>query len=242
MFVFAHQDDEVAAASRILMELRSGAAVSCVFLTDGAAGGVPSQTRDRESTNVLRGLGVERIEFVGSRLPIPDGYLVEHLDAALTALRAVTDRCERVYTLAWEGGHQDHDATHLVSAAFARERGAECFELMLYRASNAVFRVFSPLEREGWQARRIPLRDALRIASLPLRYRSQWRSWVGLYPEVAFKTLVLRRELIRRADPQRVQERPHEGRLFYEIRFKFPWERFSEAAKPFIERHFPATR
>src|ERR687891_336074 len=87
LFVFAHQDDEMAAVSRIAFELKRGAAVSCVFLTDGGKN-VRSEIRNRESTAVLTTLGVvsNEIHFIGTEIPIQDGTLVDHLDVALQRL------------------------------------------------------------------------------------------------------------------------------------------------------------
>ena len=59
LFVFAHQDDEIAAASRIVFELRRGAPVHCVFLTDGTGANVPAAVRNGESAAVLARLGVD---------------------------------------------------------------------------------------------------------------------------------------------------------------------------------------
>ena len=77
LFVFAHQDDEVGAASRIAFEVARGTAVYCVFLTDGGA----PHIRNPESLAVLHRLGIaaHRVAFID----IADGTLVEHLPTAL---------------------------------------------------------------------------------------------------------------------------------------------------------------
>lgn len=245
LFVFAHQDDEVAAASRIEFELAEGADVFCAFLTDGGSG-VPPGIRNRESLAVLESLGVrsDRIAFIGSEIPIADGALVEHLEDALEQLRRrmAGVNVERVFCLAWEGGHQDHDAAQLVAAALARERGVldRCFELPLYNGRGVpggLFRVFAPLPGR-WERRGLSLAQSLRIAFLGWRYRSQRCSWIGLFPEAFLKLALLRRESFRPVDPARFRERPHSGRLFYERRFRFSYQRFAAAASEFIEAHF----
>src|ERR1043165_10179605 len=100
LYVFAHQDDEVAIAPRIARDVAAGARVVCAFLTDGGAPAV----RDAESRAVMAELGVQDVIFVG----FPERALVEHLDAAYYALEEID--AEAIVTLAWEGGHQDHDA------------------------------------------------------------------------------------------------------------------------------------
>ena len=245
LFVFAHQDDEVAAASRIQFELARGADVFCAFLTDGGTR-VPPGSRNRESLAVLESLGVraDRIAFIGSDVPIADGTLVEHLDVALERLRERVRGIDidTVFCLAWEGGHQDHDAGQLVAAAFAKERGVldRCFELPLYNGRGvpgSLFRVLAPLPG-AWQHRRLSLSQSLRIAFLGWRYPSQRASWIGLFPEAFVKLALLRRESVRPVDPARFRSRPHPGPLFYERRFRFPYERFVRASSDFIGAHF----
>src|SRR5258708_5499158 len=128
VFVFAHQDDEIAAALRIRRAIAAGDEVACAFLTDGKNPIV----RDEESHRALASLGVTDVAFIGSEHQIGDGTLVENLDRALMLLSTRFDGADEVWTLAWEGGHHDHDAAHLVALAFAVERGRRCFEVPLY--------------------------------------------------------------------------------------------------------------
>ena len=247
LFVFAHQDDEVAAASRIVFEVKRGTSVYCVFLTDGGAGKALPENRNRESAAVLTSLAVpaNRIAFIGTDIPIRDGTLVEHLDVALDRLERHMSGIEldTLYCLAWEGGHQDHDASQLVAAAFARRRGMldRSWELPLYNGARTVgplFRVLSPLGKSNeWQRRRLSFSEGLAVSLLPWKYRSQRSSWIGLFPEAFLKLFVLRRELFRKVDPHRLRERPHKRLLFYERRFRFTYERFAQNAAPFVERH-----
>jgi LmbE family N-acetylglucosaminyl deacetylase len=230
----------MAAASRIRYEVERGSDVHCVFLTDGAGRGASPATRNAESVTVLALLGVarERIHFIDG---IADGFLVHHLDRASSSLEAVMGEhpVTNVYGMAWEGGHQDHDASLLVAAAFAMRRNAPCWELPLYRGAlgGRLFRVFAPRHRREWQRRTFGFGDGLRFAMLPRHYRSQRDSWAGLFPETFLNLGLLRRELMRKLDVSRLQTRPHAGTLLYERRFRFPYARFEEAARPFIDRH-----
>jgi LmbE family N-acetylglucosaminyl deacetylase len=240
--VFAHQDDEYGVASRIARERRSGRRVVCAFLTNGAAS-VPSEIRDAESREVLMRVGVaeEDIHFLGSEHDIPDGSLVEHLEAAFHMLdHAMRDHeINEVVTLAWEGGHQDHDAAHLVAIAFAQKRKVACRQFPLYRGNRygRFFRVLSPIRNNTNSWTRLGFSEAFRASMLAWRYRSQRRTWIGLFGEAFLKLVVLRREVLDEIDPRRIVEPPHARPLFYERRFRFPWERFAAAARPFIETH-----
>ncbi|HET8796063.1 MAG TPA: PIG-L family deacetylase [Thermoanaerobaculia bacterium] len=244
LFVFAHQDDEIAAAARMRFLLREGAALSVVFLTDGQGRGAQAAVRDEESRRALARVGVDRarVHFLGSEHRIPDGALVEHLDRALALLEErVTEPVDEVWCLSWEGGHHDHDASHLVALLFAKRRGLldRVYEVPLYqgyRLRGPFFQTLKPLPAGGpWTGRRIPLREGLWIAALCRFYRTQRRTWLGLLPSAMLRLVLGHREWTRRADPARVREKPHEGALFYERRFHVPWERFERCARPFID-------
>jgi LmbE family N-acetylglucosaminyl deacetylase len=234
--VCAHQDDEWGIAARIARECRGGRRVVCAFLTDGAAS-VPSAVRDAESRAVLLDAGVraDDILFLGSRHGIPDGSLVEHLDAAYLRLAAAVQGVPvaEVVTLAWEGGHHDHDAAHLVAVALAAHLRVRCREYPLYRGAWPGFRVLSPL-RAGGVVTRLGVREALRAWSLVWRYRSQRRTWLALAGEAFWRLVVLRREVLHDTDAERLRHPPHARPLYYERRFRYPWERFAACAAPFV--------
>lgn len=233
LFVFAHQDDELAAARSI----RTHGDVACAFLTDGASR-TPAERRNAESLAALTELGVpaERVAFLAVA---PDGELVDHLDDGLAALEARFGdaKITGLGLLAWEGGHHDHDAAHLIGMAFAQRRGIEAFEHPLYNAEGRFFRVLTPVGA-GWRSERIARRDAWRILRLVRHYRSQKRTWAALLPEATVRLLLLARTHVRVADPRRLFAAPHRGRLLYERRFRVPQTRFRDAAGPFLERHF----
>ena len=244
LFVFAHQDDEIAAATRILHLLREGWTVSCAYLTDGEGRAAPSRIRDEESRRVLTDLGVDldRVHFLGSRERIPDGRLVEHLPKALQLLEsAVADPVDELYCLAYEGGHQDHDASHLVAVAFARRRGIldRTFEVPLYHGGampGPFFNTLAPLRIGApWSGRRIDIGEGLRVIGLCRLYRSQRKTWLGLVPGALIRLIMGKREWCRRVDLARLRDKPHSGRLFYERRFGVSWDEFAAHARGFLD-------
>lgn len=232
VFVLAHQDDEIAFASRIRSALGRGDRVECVCLTDGASAST-AQVRDEESRVVLAKLGTGAL-IVAQNERIPDGFLPEHLDRALAFLELVAAHADEIVTLAWEGGHQDHDAAFLVAAAFARKRGIPCIEMPLYNGEHTpgpFFRVMHPVG-DGWTARPIGLRERIADILLVRFYRSQRKSWLGLAP---LMLLGRPRELTRAADLRRAGAPPHRGLLLYERRFHYPYARFADRAAHFLQ-------
>jgi LmbE family N-acetylglucosaminyl deacetylase len=233
-FIFAHQDDEVALASRIRFEAARGNRITCLCLTDGAAA-KPAAVRDAESRAVLARLGVEDFRVAPPHERIADGTLPEHLDAALQFVEAQMANVGAVVTLAWEGGHQDHDAAHLVAAVFAARRGVECLEVPLYngfRTVDPLFRVNHPVG-DGWQERRLTRREYVANVLLARFYPSQRKTWLGLVPLLL---LAQPRELTRAADLRRASVPPHPRPLLYERRFRYPYERFAPHASDFLRR------
>ncbi len=227
LVVLAHQDDEIGILARIAYETAAGARVWCAYLTDGASK-VPAAVRDAESLAMLARIGVpaERVGFVGAPR-VGDGTLfanVQHALDALDAWASAIPRLARLYTLDWEGGHHDHDAAHLVALAFAARRGvADVFTFSLYNAwrrPRRLFRVtsFVPGASDVLR-RRLSLREALLPVGAIAAYPSQRSTWLGLGPGLAVRALLRREERLRRADPQRLRERPHAGLLLYETLF-----------------------
>jgi len=233
LFVFAHQDDELAAASRMLLARRNGDRVICAYLTNGTFRAAAS-VRNEESRRALARLDVTDLLFAA----FPDGELPEHATEGLAFLEAHVEEAGEVWTLAWEGGHQDHDAAHVIALAFARRRGLPCREVPLYNGqgtSGPFFRTMHPLG-DGWTTRRIGLREALRIVAMARFYKSQRRTWLGLLPEAIVKLVLMRSEFARDSDPRRLASKPHDGLLYYERRFGYSWNRFTHATAELLRR------
>lgn len=245
--ILAHQDDEMAMATRIAFEIRAGRSIHCAILTNGATRAASATVRDAESLAVLTRLGVApaNVMFLGSRHGIPDRMLVQSLERSLALLDEHLSAVpiDRIFCMAWEGGHPDHDASHLVALALARRRGLQgnVWEFSLYNGRGTrgpFFRVMTLLATGARrQQRRLALGEAARAAWLPTFYRSQRSTWIGLLPEALLKLVVLRREIMQEATADRVLGRPHEGTLFYERRFGVDYGSWRALADPFIRRH-----
>lgn len=234
LFVLAHQDDEIALAARMKHLLREGWALSVMYLTNG----ITPEVRDDEARASLSCIGVDlsRVHFFG----FPDGSLVDHLDEAFARLEKIDD-ADAVYCLAWEGGHHDHDASHLIAVAFAMQRKIPCFEMPIYhghRTPGQIFRSFAPLG-DGWTARRITMREGLDVARLCRFHPSQRRTWLALLPEALLRLVVARREWTRPVSIERLRAKPHAGRLYYERRFGVTWTEFEAKARSFVAAHLP---
>ena len=101
-----------------------------------------------------------------------------------------------------------------------------------------LFRVQSPLPKSARSCvRRLPVREAIDHTLLGFRYPSQWRSWLGLLPELLLQRMLLRKEPLAAVDVAALRRRPHEGMLLYESLFGLSHGAFRRAADPFLARH-----
>lgn len=258
LYFFAHQDDELGVLPWLREDRRAGRRVHCFFLTSGAvdcaAGGRPlARRRDAETLRVLGEAGIApgEIHFVGGDCLIDDGGLYLQMARADHACSTILDALPRVaryhvYGLAWEGGHHDHDAAHLIALAQATrlQATARAFQFSLYNGRGlpgALFNVLAPLPENGPQLRKcLPRQEALGIWLKARRYPSQWRTWAGLLPPILLKMLLRPEFRIQPLDPARVGQRPHAGPLYYERRFGIAFQTFMQHAGPFIAANLPA--
>lgn len=244
-FLFPHPDDEFAVISLVRDHCQSGDRVICAFLTDGSFAGQSPTIRRQESQRVLARLGVERADmhFIGEAESLADGALCRMLEPALAALerlRAETEDPDRIYCPAWEGGHQDHDALHLLTLALGRQLGtrASLRQYSLYHGSGLpgpFFRLLNPLPANGpTEDRKSSWRDRYEQLRSGWSYPSQWRTWLGLFPFLAWHVLTDGRVRLQPLNPGRVEHSPHAGPPLYERRGFMSYESFRDSSAGFI--------
>lgn len=248
LYLLAHPDDEVFILPRLRLDIHSGETIACIFLTDGGAGKTSVAARTRDAYRALGSLGLAtgRIVCLGAAHGLPDCGLHRHLDRALQLLQDCTagfPDCDIIYTPAWEGGHADHDAVHLLALVLAGKLPGRprVLQFPLYRAAGrppGAFRVMSPLPGNGLvHAHRLTIQEGLASIAYIRYYRLQWRSWLGLLPGIMLHYLAVRKEYLQEGSIERVRSRPHRGRLLYEQRYGLSFENVMNAAGPFLAAH-----
>ena len=219
------------------------------YTTWGSAYGTSGDTRESESLRALMTLGVApgSVVLLGRQLEVADGYAAASSAKVLTRCReAFRDSAiERLITVAWEGGHPDHDITHLVAKRLATDWQVqdEFYEFPLYTAAGApppLFRVnrFSG-DAGDTSHTRLGFRERVSAFMLARCYPSQWKSFVGLLPEAAVRYLIQGQQQLRRVaagaqDDRGQPARPHDGPLFYERRFNLSFESLVAEAAPLL--------
>lgn len=217
-----------------------------VYLTSGTLDGRPSERRNRESATVLSkiGLAPEQIHFLGTEFSFPDGRLYQQIESASAAVRNLyRDRTKptRIFTPAWEGGHQDHDATHIVACYLAKYYA--CIEssrqFPIYHGNGLpgiMWHTFSPLPANG-KPEIIPIRfsQLLRYLRYCLHYHSQWTTWLGLYPMYALNLMIRGKQYLQPLHLKRLQTAPHPGRCLYERRKFCKRDQFVRSTRGLVE-------
>ncbi len=232
LFLLAHQDDEFFLMARLIQAVRQGEDIAVIYLTDG---GKFSAVRDQESRAVLKRIGVkpERIRFLGSEIGLTDTSLYRHLNRAFSALNRELDALPtptRVFTHAWEGGHQDHDCVYALTVLTAQVRGwtMPLYQMPCYREVLWLRKFFapsSPLPENGpVEYADRPWRDVLRTFFLAYHYRTQRRSMTRYGSAILLRRFFHSKDPLQRISMSRLGQRPHKGLLYYQRKVGLPWE------------------
>jgi hypothetical protein len=148
------------------------------------------------------------------------------LDQAWSAIAGWAEQLGPVaalYTHAWEGGHQDHDAAHALAVALAEKvSAARVGQVACYRKPDsgpAPFSLLDPIAANGpMDVFALTAEEKRAMTSCVFRYPSQWKSWVGLGPPLITRLTLDSRFPLQRVSRMRLGERPHAHPLLYEVR------------------------
>jgi LmbE family N-acetylglucosaminyl deacetylase len=245
VFIFAHQDDEFGIYAELVRLINKRTKVIIIYLTSGSLDGKKRPDRESESLTVLKNIGVkqENIHFLGTDLNIPAARMFEYLDIIyprLLSLLSTQNRIKSLYFLSWEGGHQDHDATHIIGLALAKQLNIldHTFQFTLYSGYKlpwVLFKLFSPLIDNGEVITyRISWDLRWRFIKYILSYKSQFIPLAGLFPFFLFHLIFKGKQILQPVNINRLLEKPHTGRLLYERRSKIEYNKFNNKVQGFI--------
>jgi LmbE family N-acetylglucosaminyl deacetylase len=246
LFIFAHNDDEFFVRPLLMHEVAQGRQILCVYTTDGAAYGESAERRHLESVQAFAAIGIDEgcIVPLGMRLGVRDGASHKEIDRLWSALQETTSKhhVTRIVTLAWEGGHVDHDTAHLLAVALGKIAGCPVDEFAAYHR----FRTLGPLV---WCMSLLPgpgdvmhypvsLSEAWRWLAGCRHYESQRRTFAALIGFCIPQIVGRRRLEVRRIPLARnYWIKPHDGEMLYERRFRVPHREFASASSAFISEH-----
>lgn len=237
LYVLAHQDDELGCAAKIMSDIRDGKNVNVVWITDGALH-VPAETREKESREAMRLLGVkqENLFFLG----YPDASSYKHVKEAFEDALKVAKALSpvEITSIAYEGGHIDHDLTSLIASLIAKEVGGNPphYEFPLYNTLRGSYRYAKFLPRDDTETMTVRLDKKMAQAKTSMldAYESQASIVSPLRTIMTGK--MLKEEPYRAAPAYDYLKPPTEGRLGYEYSTSMPrtFSDWLEFVEPFL--------
>lgn len=212
-----HPDDEVVGCAAAIARARAGGAeMFGLYLTTGVPPreqlwpwqrrrhGRRIERRRSEALKAAAALGLTPVAFAD----IPSRRLKSHLAETLTAIAAAIERCraEALWTPAWEGAHQDHDATNFLAARFAERLPVTEFAEYNFAGGVPRSQLFPAETGEEMVLRLTPEEAAAKRALLAL-YRSERGNLAHIRCEI---------ESLRPLPRHDYAVPPHPGTLFCE--------------------------
>lgn len=249
LFILAHQDDEIAIYPQIKRLIGYKHRVWVAYLTTGTPDASHSMRRSRESINSLAVLGVDecQITFLGDEYAIADKTLCRNLETAACGVLQLVERIgvlSEIYTLAWEGGHPDHDAAHILGVFLAQQLELinNCYQFSLYNSADLAWfrrvRLFYPLRENGRvESYRISWRMRYLGLKLALSYHSQTKVLAWLFPLLFIRYLCHGRQNLQGVALKRILQKPHESRLRYEQNRFYSYQQFRCEVDDFITKY-----
>jgi N-acetylglucosamine malate deacetylase 2 len=221
LILVAHPDDEALGCGALMQRMRRP---TVVFATDGAprsdffwkkygSRAAYAAVRRDEATQALALTGVKNIFFLGNSAgAFCDQELFLNLDAAVDAFAALVERekPEALLTLAYEGGHPDHDACNFIASIIASRFSLPAWEMPLYHRSADGTPVQQEFLRESGMEHLLhaTANEAQIKRAMFQAYQSQFES---------LPPFQLEKERFRRLPAHDYSRPPHDGRLNYEI-------------------------
>lgn len=229
VFFFAHYDDEFGVYEDIRIHVLKKIPIHIVYVTSSSLSGISDKRRENETLYVLKKLGVKRsqITFIGKKLLIPDLALKDNLKKAYKNCKVFLDKLGNVNTIyshAYEGGHPDHDALNFICSKLIQNSKSKIYgwQFPLYCGPGLIgplFYLFKPLKSNGkLKIKNIDFKHIGLFLRLIFSYRSQFKTFIGLYPFYVLHMIFKRNSILQEIRPKKNCKRPHKGKLLYERR------------------------
>ena len=248
IFIFSHQDDEFGVFELIRNAIKQSHNVIIYYMTNGKINkSIPKNIlyhRDLESLKVLKKIGVKEknIFFFGRVNNIETCCLYKKLEYAYKILSQKiikTPGKKIIYTHALEGGNEDHDACYaIVKKLINNFKDIQfAFQFPLYNSNTSFFyyQVQKIIISNGKLIKiKTKFLNRLRYIGYLFYYKSQLRTWVGLYPFIVFNLLFRDYYCLQKIDKNLNIRKPHSGKLLYEKFKRCSFSNFQNQLRKFL--------
>jgi N-acetylglucosamine malate deacetylase 2 len=220
LVIVAHPDDEAVACAALLQRMREP---HVLFCTDGGpldpyfwgrygSREAYSRLREKEARLALSHLGVSSVEFLKTRSgqAIIDQQLFHHLPEAVDAVTDIVSRIrpDALLTIAYEGGHPDHDSCNFITAQIARAHSLPAWEMPIEP-------LFKKVEHR-WQTFLSPAEPAISLHPTRDEVARNHRALQAYASQGNFGGIASLDETFRPLPHYDYTRRPHEDVLNYE--------------------------
>jgi len=231
IFIFAHQDDEFGIYEKINWCVKNKKNILIFYMTSGSIKKKINSSkifyRDKESLKVLKKIGVDEknIIFFGRLNNIETCFLYKKIKSVYKKISYIIKNIKGkkiIFTHAWEGGNEDHDACYLLTKKIFLEEKLvlSCYQFPLYNSykkSILPYQVQKTIDTNGKTIKiYTSFKDRIKYISYLFYYKSQIRIWVGLYPFIIFNLLFKGYYYLQKINKERNFKKPHCGKLLYE--------------------------
>ncbi len=221
LIVVAHPDDEAVTCGALMQRMREpyvlfctdGAPLDAYFWNRYGSREAYSLLRQREARLALSHVGVTKVEFLKTQSGehIVDQQLFQRLPDAIEAMFQVVSRVrpQALLTLAYEGGHPDHDSCNFITSIVARERSLPAREMpldYLFHKGTRTFQPFMPAPEPVISLR--PTAHEIKLKRLALEAYASQGQFLVRFDSVS--------ECFRPLAEYDYARPPHEGVLNYE--------------------------
>lgn len=168
-----------------------------------------AQVRRDEAMHALAVIGVDHFHFLSDERAIADQELHLHLSDAFASLDALIELevPDAILSLAYEGGHPDHDSCSFLAGQLGRKRSIPVWEMPLYHRQSGQTQVQQFLELDSGIKTLLTDEELTRKMEMFSCYQSQ---------ADVLRQFHLDRESFRPGKAYDFSQPPHPGQLNYE--------------------------